>query len=579
MAGNPKLKVMISTEGTYPFSYGGVSTWCDVLVRQLPSVDYIVYSVIMNPYVSQKFELPPKTALIKVPLWGTEDASEHLVKPFHEVYLAKRQTNQSIIRQDFLPLFISLVEQVLALHKDSLLFSQTLYNLYRYFQIYDYRDTFKDETTWDIYKKILLRVSSNPVNRLPWPSVFDLIQSLGWIYRFFTVLNTPVPKVDVAHSAAAAFCGIPCVLSKMENRTPFLLTEHGVYLREQYLAVNRLNYSPYLKAFLIRLVSSITNLNYYMADQISPVCSYNTRWEKEMGVEASRIQVIYNGVDDNRFLPIYKENSENPMVVTIARIDPAKDLITLLRAAAKVRSQISGAKFFIYGEPTVAKYYEECLEVRRSLGLEGAVIFAGHTNDIPGVLGQADLVALSSMTEAFPYSVVEAMMAGKAVVATDVGGVEEALGDCGVVVPPRQPEEMAQAIVKLLKDTDLRRTLEEKAHRRAAALFTLERSVQLYYRSYRKLFFSRFSHTQIQLQKQKLEVEKAYALLELGYFQKAIEQFKRAIREAPNSSAIPVILTEISAAYHQLGQFDLARVYLTKAQLISGEVDDLIKVG
>ena len=52
---NDRIKVMMATEGTYPFHQGGVSTWCDSLVKNIPDVDYIVYSIIMNPFVTQKF--------------------------------------------------------------------------------------------------------------------------------------------------------------------------------------------------------------------------------------------------------------------------------------------------------------------------------------------------------------------------------------------------------------------------------------------------------------------------------------------------------------------------------------------
>jgi len=72
------IKVLLTTEGTYPFHQGGVSTWCDILVKELKSVDYVIYSVLTNPFVTQKFSLLESTTLIKMPLWGTEEPSEHL---------------------------------------------------------------------------------------------------------------------------------------------------------------------------------------------------------------------------------------------------------------------------------------------------------------------------------------------------------------------------------------------------------------------------------------------------------------------------------------------------------------------
>lgn len=561
---------MLATEGTYPFSHGGVSTWCDVLLKHINEVDFIIYSIIMNPYVSQKFDLPENSHLIKVPLWGTEDASEHLLKSFSEIYLAKKRTNSQIVEKQFLPKFISLIEQIISQDKNPHLFARTILDLYHYFQDYDYRDSFKAEVTWDVFKNMIVACCSDSQKRLPWPSAFDLIQSLGWIYRFFTILNTPVPKVDIAHSAAAAFCGIPCAIAKLEYKTPFLLTEHGVYLREQYLAANRANYSSYLKVFLIRLVQSISTMNYALADQVSPVCQYNTRWEEQFNVDPSKIQVIYNGVDQDLFTPHDSPQTKpNPTVVTIARIDPVKDIFTLIRAAELVVKHIPKVRFLVYGGIAVQKYYEECLELRNTLGLQERFTFEGHSEDIPSVLKEADIIALSSISEAFPYSVVEAMMSGKAIVATDVGGVAEALGDVGIIVQPGQYEELAKAIVQLIHNEELRLSLGQEAAQRALKLFALKQATQSYYKSYRKLYLNRINKLESHLLRQKLYADKGYALAELGYLHEAIHQFNQAIKEAPNSSAVPVLLTDIASAYTELGQLEKAEIYLQKAGMIA----------
>jgi len=573
MSSSSKIKVMLATEGTYPFSHGGVSTWCDVLLKHINQVDFIVYSIIMNPYVSQKFQLPENSTLIKVPLWGTEDASEHLLKSFSEIYLTKKRTDLKIVEKEFMPKFISLIEQIIAQDKEPLFFANTIYDLYRYFQHYDYRDSFKAEMTWEVFKNIIVTCASDPQKKLPWPSAFDLIQSLGWIYRFFTILNTPVPKVDIAHSAAAAFCGIPCVIAKLEQRTPFLLTEHGVYLREQYLAANRANYSSYLKVFLIRLVQSISTMSYALADQVSPVCRYNTRWEEQFKVSPGKIEVIYNGVDPGRFQPddtVSSGNSGNyPTVVTIARIDPVKDILSLLKAAGLVCKEIPDVRFLVYGSIAVPKYYEECLNLRRELGLEEHFRFAGHTEEIPAVLRQADLIALSSITEAFPYSVVEAMMAGKAIVATDVGGVSEALGEAGLIVQPGRYEDLAKTIIRVLRDKELRLALGREALKRALTYFTLEQATQHYFKAYKKLYFNRISRLDSNLSRQKLSADKGYALAESGYYQEAVHQFSQAIKEAPDSSAVPVLLAEIASAYMELGELEKAEFYLQKAGLVA----------
>jgi len=572
---NENIKVMLSTEGTYPFHQGGVSTWCNVLVERLPNIDYVIYSIIMNPFVTQKFNLPQNARLIKVPLWGTEEPSEHLTTPFSKVYTAKRYTDSRIVEGEFIPLFRELTEEIVKIDKNPIRFGQILFELHKYLREYDYRNSFKSDLAWNVFKDLMLEQTRDSSNKLAMPSVYDLIQSLGWIYRFLVILNTPLPRVDVSHSAAAAFCGIPCALAKLENNTPFLLTEHGVYLREQYLSLSRRGYSTFLNTFLVRMIHSVAGLNYAMADQVSPVCDYNTRWEKVFGVSPGRIEVIYNGVDRKIFCPAPDfSRSINPTVVAVARVDPVKDLATLIRAAAIVRERIPDVRFIVYGTVSVPEYYEECLALRRDLGLEQNFIFAGHTNDVPSAYRSGDVIALSSVTEAFPYSVVEAMMSGKPVVATDVGGVREAVADCGLVVRPRSPEEFARALMLLLEDPEMRSSLGKEARERALNHFTIERALDLYIRSYRRLADRVAPRVVvINLGRQKLLAERGYALAELGYWREAVNQFRLAVKAAPESTAVPVLITEIARAYNNLGQFDLAFSELEKAEVMAEYIE------
>jgi glycosyltransferase involved in cell wall biosynthesis len=580
---NDKLKVMLVTEGTYPFHHGGVSTWSDILINNLKdNMDFVVYSIIMNPYVTQKFNLGSKTELIKVPLWGTEEASEHLDIPFSKVYMAKKRTTDNVIEREFIPMFLDLVSELVSENKDESKFSVTLHNLYKYFQVYEYKKSFKSEITWTAYKNFIIEFTRDKSNDLEHPGVYSIIQSLGWIYRFMTILNTPVPKVDVTHSAAAAFCGIPCVLAKMEYNTPFLLTEHGVYLREQYLSRMQRGYPSFLNTFLIRMIHSVVNLNYAFADQVSPVCGYNTRWERRFGVDKEKIQVIYNGVDKDVFAPSLKtEKNKYPTVVSIARVDPAKDIITLMKAAQIVKKEIPDVRFVIYGSITVPEYYEECLKMKEEMKLGDTFIFAGHTANVAEAYQSGDVVALSSITEAFPYSVVEAMMVGKPVISTDVGGIGEAIGDCGILVEPRHAEGFAEGLITLLKNPNLRTNLGIDARNRALNFFTKKNVRDLYFKSYLKLAMDANRIIRVEevavvpisalsKNRQKLFMDRGYALYEIGYYSEAIAEFRKAEQELPTSPAVPVILTIISEIYRNMGEIDKANIELRKAEAISG---------
>lgn len=577
-----RIKVLMSTEGTFPFHYGGVSSWCDILVNNLnKDMDFVLYSVMMNPFVTQKYTLPDNVDVMKVPLWGTEEPCEHLNRPFSQIYLSKKRTVDEVIKREFIPLFLDMMLEIVSYKKNPKKFGETLLKLYDYFQKYEYKKTFKSEITWKAYKEFITNFAKDQSNGIEMPGRYSIIHSLGWVYRFMNILNTPLPKVHVTHSSAAAFCSIPCVLLKIKDNVPFLLTEHGIYLREQYLSLGKRGYSAFLNTFLIRMVHSVVNLSYYYADQVSPVCSYNTRWEKEFGVHDKKIEVIYNGIEPSKFLKgsITRKQTDSIIVTSVARIDPVKDIITLLKAADVVKKYHPQVKFIIYGSVSVQDYYEECLRLKEELKLGDNFIFGGHLSDVSKAYEEADIIVLSSISEAFPYSVIEAMMSGKPVVSTDVGGVKEALGECGVVVPPRQPEEFAKGIIKLVENPELRYNFGQDGRDRALNLFTLKKVQDLYYKSYVKLSVKAHenyvqykednsSNAEVNVVNEKLIIDKALALLEFGYFKESIEQLNIIAKQTKNTIILPYILTKIADAYNKLGQYEKALYELEKVEIM-----------
>ncbi len=552
-----KIKVMLSTEGTYPFHQGGVSTWSDTLIKNMKDIDYVVLSIMMNPFVTQKFSLPGGVKLIKLPLWGTEEPGEHLENPFSQVYLSKKRTTEEIIKEKFIPQFTSLIRGILDDKKDFDIVGKVLVSLYEYFQVYEYKESFKSEITWDVYKEIVMEYASKDETMASKPSVFSLIQSLGWIYRFMNVLNTPLPQVDVCHSAAAAFCGIPCVVSKLKYNSSFMLTEHGVYLREQYLSLANRSYPSYLSDFFIKLIYFVTRLNYYYADQISPVCRYNTKWERELGTDINKIKVIYNGVDPKIFSPSEKKRETDEIrVVTVARIDPVKDIETLIQAADVVIKDRENINFFVYGSISVPEYYEKCKELVNKLGIQERFHMEGHISDVPGAYASGDIIVLSSISEGFPYSVVEAMMCGRPVVATDVGGISEAIGDAGILVSPKDHKEMSNAIIKLIDDSELREKMGMEGRELAINNFSIKRMLDNHMKSYINLSLK----TQMQEDKALAANRKVIALLELadvlyasGFYEDSIKKMREVIKESPNKAIVPYLLSQISSAYKMLG--------------------------
>jgi glycosyltransferase involved in cell wall biosynthesis len=114
----------------------------------------------------------------------------------------------------------------------------------------------------------------------------------------------------------------------------------------------------------------------------------------------------------------------------------------------------------------------------------------GGTKEPEKVYNLGDIVAFSSITEGFPFAVIEAMACGKAVVASNVGGVGEALDGCGVLVRSRRPRELANGIVTLLEDEQLRKKLGELAIKKARNEFTIEKTIEQIKKQYLDLINS-----------------------------------------------------------------------------------------
>jgi len=556
-----KLRVMLATEGTYPYHLGGVSTWCDTLVQRLGDVDFTIFAVAMNPFVQSRFELPESVrGVVTVPLWGTQDPSEHKEQmPFSEIFLQKQRTTPEEIARGFLPEFLAFLAELRRDARDPEAVGTALAAMHRHFQVFDYRETFKSEVVWQAFRDVLHAAAQDGI--WPEPSVFEAVQALGWVYHFFTVLNTPIPEVDVIHSSAAAFCGMAGIVAKVEYGTPYLLTEHGVYLREQYLSVGRSNMSPFSKRFLLAVVRTIVRTNLHFADRITPVCAFNARWERLLGAAPERIEVVYNGVSPQVFMPAEEARQGPPRVVSIARIDPNKDIETLLRAMAIVHSHLPDVRLEVWGSVAIEEYHQEMLALRAEIGLEDVVSFEGHSQNPADIYRGADLLVQSSVSEAFPYAVIEGMMSGLPIVATDVGGTAEAIGDSGLTVPARDPARLAVAMIILLQDAALRQRLGEAAReralpaRRAAAAGARAPEVPAAAEGVTGRLL--------------VHLQRAFALRRLGLPLAALDQLQRAVELAPQAQGVPAILTEIAEIESELGDGETALVHYASAWLLS----------
>ncbi len=490
-----RIQVLLLTEGTYPFHWGGVSTWCHLLIRDLPEVDFTLLSLVADPQLVPQLVPPSNVVDFRpVALWGIREMQETKRElTLGTLLKLKRDTSERTIELEFVPHFRSFLQQLFTTDGEAEQLGATLHQMYRFFLAYDFDMTFRSQAVWKCFTQALQQHFPSTAARHGYPdasfTLGDVTVALQWLYHWFFPLAKPLPEVDVVHASMAGMCTMIGAIVKQEYGAGFMLTEHGIYLRERYIFEATSSGSFFLKLFSLRFARRMTSLGYAMADQISPCCDYNQRWELRNGASPDRLRTIYYGADADEFTPGGKEVGAPPVIVWVGRINPLKDVITLLRAAALVHQVRPDIQFRLYGSAgrEEQQYYAECLALRTELGLEDSVIFEGFIAKPADAYNEGDVVLLSSISEGFPFATLEAMLCGKPVVATAVGGLPEQIEGCGIVVEPRNPAEMAEALLTLMNDATLCAELGLAARSKATEAFTVRQSADAHHESYTRL--------------------------------------------------------------------------------------------
>jgi glycosyltransferase involved in cell wall biosynthesis len=252
--------------------------------------------------------------------------------------------------------------------------------------------------------------------------------------RRVDVVNGHNPTGALYGTFAARLCGVPVSLR----------TEHSIH----YPGRGFRFYGP-VEALLTRL-----------EDSVVCVCeaSRASHAPRFRGLE-ERFVTILNGIGEPASAPRPRDEvraafglaAGRPVALTVGSLTPQKSQDVLLRAMAVARARVPQAVLLIAGE---GRLREPLLALHAELGLGDSVRFLGARNDVPDLMGACDLFVLSSSREGLSVTLLEAMRAGRAVLATDVGGNREAVADgvTGRIVPVGGVATMGEALADLLGD-------------------------------------------------------------------------------------------------------------------------------
>jgi glycosyltransferase involved in cell wall biosynthesis len=201
------------------------------------------------------------------------------------------------------------------------------------------------------------------------------------------------------------------------------------------------------------------------------------------GLPEEKIRILYNGVDVDRFGTARRDRqallpaveSRTKLIAVVANMYvPGKGHAYLIAAAAQICREFPEIIFLLIGDGPERSKLEQ--QVRKA-GLQKNFLFVGRRKDVPELLACCDLSVLPSEAEALPNSVLEAMAAGLPVVATRVGGIPEIIqdGENGLLVPPQNSQALAEAVIRLLEDSDLAQRLATAGQKRMRTQFSFDR--------------------------------------------------------------------------------------------------------
>jgi glycosyltransferase involved in cell wall biosynthesis len=302
------------------------------------------------------------------------------------------------------------------------------------------------------------------------------VRALNRTPGFHPLLGRQIERVANAHQANVIHCHqyspfiYSCLARVWQPSLKILFTEHG-RLSDAPPSTKRKVANRVFARLPHRVFAVSANLKQHIVAE---------------GFPAPRVGVVYNGIEigpppdagyRRRVRTSLGIPDETFAIATVARLDPVKDLDVLLRAVASLARRIP-AILLIAGDGSERRHLED---LAASLEAQHCIRFLGHRDDVRDVLAGCDAYANSSISEGISLTILEAMAVGLPVVATCVGGTPEILDEsCGRLVPARDPEQLAAALLELVSQPAVRARLGRAGRERVERRFTLERMIREY---------------------------------------------------------------------------------------------------
>jgi glycosyltransferase involved in cell wall biosynthesis len=304
--------------------------------------------------------------------------------------------------------------------------------------------------------------------------------------RFRQAVNASNPDIVACHSTMAGLLGRLTI----RNRIPTVFTAHGWGFQPG---------APLLRRFILPLLERLAGR---FSRRIICVSQHDLKLARANRIAPrEKLVQIYNGIEASRSLdsaPFGRsardDTSENTdtksvQIYFVGRLAPPKNPFLLVEAFARLARELQDkTRVVIIGEGPDRKRLEEQIRERTlqdHIELVGAL---PREAVLARLRDEADLFVLLSHWEGFPYSILEAMAAGVPVIASDVGGIREAVTpEVGILVPDHDSDRLTYALARMIEDPELRQAMGTRAQERAHTLFSVSRMCEETFRVYNRL--------------------------------------------------------------------------------------------
>ena len=295
-------------------------------------------------------------------------------------------------------------------------------------------------------------------------------------YSWFIFKLVKMYNIDLIHAHFAYPAGFAALLTKKVVGKPLIVTLHGVDI----LTEPSINYGIRLKKRFDTMVRKVLN----QADKVFAASKFVYQEAIHAGCDEERLALLPNAVNLEEFNPNVDGSfvrkrfgvAHRPIIFTLRGHEAKNGIEYLIRAIPLVSREVPDAVFLIGGDGPLRIYHER---LTRKLKIDERCIFTGRIpqKELPFYYAACDIFVIPSLVEAFGLVTIEAMACGKPVIGSNVGGIPDIVidGYNGFLIRPRDPQQIAERIVELIENPELRIKMGLNGRKTVKQKFSLEK--------------------------------------------------------------------------------------------------------